>query len=140
MGAAYDFATRVGDPRVAHDIRVVGDLTQIYCRGRHRDRATTPLASPAAELGVYRRALMLCEECAEHLAYAEERRARCPKDPKPFCSHCDTHCYRPDEAAWERQMMRYAGPRSMVRGHFIDGVKHLIEKRRTRRLGTGRRQ
>ena len=133
MPAAFNFAERVADPKVAHDIRVIGDLTQIYCRGQHRDRTRVPLASRAAEMGIYRKDLQLCEECASHLAYAEERRAHCPKDPKPFCSHCDTHCYRPDEAAWERQMMRYSGARSMVRGHFIDGVKHLLEKRRSER-------
>ena len=139
MGEGFNFERRVGDRQVAHDIRVIGDLTQIYCHGQHRARILAPLTSPAAQLGVYRRTITLCDECAAHLAYAEERRARCPKDPKPFCSHCDSHCYRPDEAEWERQMMRYSGPRSMVRGHFIDGVKHLLEKRRSERAARNNR-
>ncbi len=59
--------------------------------------------------------------------YAEKRRAFCPNDPKPFCSYCDTHCYRPDMREHMRDVMRYAGPRSMWHGHAIEGVKHLIE-------------
>ena len=31
-------------------------------------------------------------------------------------------------------MMRYSGPRSMTRGHFIDGLKHMAEARKHRKL------
>jgi len=60
------------------------------------------------------------------------RRAYWPKDPKPFCSHCDTHCYAPEMRERMREVMRYAGPRSLLHGHAIDGVKHLIEGRKAR--------
>jgi hypothetical protein len=29
-----------------------------------------------------------------------------------------------------RDVMRYAGPRSMLHGHAVDGIRHLIEGRR----------
>ena len=98
----------------------------------------TPDATPGRDrwrtLGVYGRKLpVLCEECEAHLAYAEKRRAYCPKDPKPFCAHCDTHCYKPDEREWQREMMRYAGPKSWRKGHAIDGIKHVLEARKCKR-------
>lgn len=119
---------------VRHDTAVLGDFVEIWCAGQHRDRERVLVATEAAQLGVYgRKPPRLCTECTEHLAYAEKRRAYCPKDPKPFCAHCDTHCYTSDERAWQQQMMRYSGPKSWRKGHAIDGIKHVLEARRWRR-------
>lgn len=128
------FVERMNDTKVREDTRIVAGLGGIYCAGVHRDRERSPLASDAAALGVYgRRVPRLCEECAEHIRYAEKRRAYCPKDPKPFCAHCDTHCYSAAESEWQRQMMRYAGPRSMWHGYAIPGIKHALEARKWRK-------
>jgi hypothetical protein len=127
------FAEKMGDKHARSDTRLLGDFTRIYCRGVHKGAERTALVSDGAELGVYgRRAPAVCGECADLLRYAEKRRAYCPKDPKPFCSHCDTHCYSAEMRERMRAVMRYAGPRSVLHGHAIDGVKHLIEGRRTR--------
>jgi len=124
---------------VAKDTRLLGDFAVIYCRGNHSDAERLPLDSPGAGLGVYgRRPPAVCVECAELLAYAEKRRAYCPKDPKPFCSYCDTHCYTEDMRERMRDVMRYAGPRSVLRGHAIDSVKHLVEGRRHARAARDR--
>ncbi|MCL4078159.1 nitrous oxide-stimulated promoter family protein [Coriobacteriia bacterium Es71-Z0120] len=123
-------AARMRDRKVAHDVRTLGDFIEIFCAGTHKDRDRRPAATLAAELGVYgARPPRLCEECEAHLAYGEKRRALCPKDPKPFCAHCDTHCYKSDEREWQRQMMRYSGPRSVLRGHAIDAIRHALESR-----------
>ena len=133
---ADSFAARITQPHAAHDTRLLGDFCGIYCRAVHREAARRPLTSDAADLGVYgRRSPVVCDECAGLLRYAERRRAFCPKDPKPFCSNCDTHCYKPEEAERMRAVMRYAGPRWMLHGHAIDGLKHLLEVRRTRKAG-----
>ncbi len=133
------FVAQMSDANVRHDTRVLGDFVAIYCKGNHADRQRKVLESDAASLGVYKRTRpVVCEECAAHLRYAEARRAYCPKDPKPFCAHCDTHCYRPAEAEWQRQMMRYAGPKSVWHGHAIDGVKHVLEGRKWRKLAEQR--
>lgn len=119
---------------VRADTRLVGDFTSIYCRGRHREAARSTLASGGVDAGVYgRRVPVVCEECAELLRYAERRRAMCPKDPKPFCSDCDTHCYKPGMRDSMREVMRYAGPRSVFRGYAIQGIRHLIQSRKARR-------
>jgi hypothetical protein len=127
------FAQRMSDERARSDTRLLGDFTGIYCRGVHAGAHRSVLASDGADLGVYgARVPVVCDECADLLRYAEKRRAYCPKDPKPFCSYCETHCYTADMRERMREVMRYAGPRSILHGHAIDGVKHLIEGRRAR--------
>jgi len=128
------FAERITEPRAAADARLLGAFTGIYCRGNHRDVVRAPLVSDGVEVGVYgRKTPVVCDECAELLRYAEQRRAFCPKDPKPFCSTCDTHCYRPAMREHMRDVMRYAGPRSMFHGYAIQGVRHLLESRAARK-------
>lgn len=134
------FTERMRDDKVRHDTAVLADFVQIWCDGHHADRSRRSARTDAAELGVYgRKTPSLCDECEAHLSYAEKRRAYCPKDPKPFCAHCDTHCYKSDERAWQQAMMRYSGPKSWRKGHAIDGIKHVIEARKWRRE-TARRQ
>ena len=131
--ASEKFTERLGERAVAHDIRVMGDFVQIWCDGHHAPRSRCAVRTDAAERGVYRKPPVLCAECIEHLAYAEKRRAYCPKDPKPFCINCDSHCYSPAEQEWQRTMMRFSGPRSWYRGHAMDGIRHLIEVRKYKR-------
>lgn len=125
---------KLADRDVRKDTRLLGDFAVIYCEGVHAGAERVRLESAGVEAGVYgRRVPVVCAECAGLLAYAEKRRAFCPKDPKPFCSHCDTHCYTPEKRELMREVMRYAGPRSITRGHAIDSIKHLIEGRRAKR-------
>ncbi len=133
------FAEKMRDASVAKDTRLLGDFSVIYCRGNHPDAARDPLESEGAALGVYgRKQPVVCNECAELLRYAEKRRAYCPKDPKPFCSYCDTHCYSGEMREFMRDVMRYSGPRSVTRGHAMDSVRHLIEGRRAKREAQAR--
>lgn len=125
------FVERMGDRKVRHDTKLLGDFADIYCGELHPDRPRARLASDGATLGVYGRRLpVVCEDCAELLRYSEKRRAYCPKDPKPFCAACDTHCYKPDMRHYMQEVMRYSGRRSWKRGYAVDGVKHVIEMRR----------
>ena len=134
------FADKMSDPKARADTRLLGDFTGIYCRGKHRDAERAPLESDGVALGVYGRTVpVVCDECAELLSYAEQRRAFCPKDPKPFCNTCDTHCYKPAMREHMRDVMRYAGPRSILHGYAIQGVRHLIEGRKARAKAGARR-
>ena len=124
-------AGRLKDPKVAHDARLLGDFTDVYCAGLHADRLRSRLESDGVLLGVYRKRVpRLCGECAEFMRYAEGRRALCQKHPKPFCVACETHCYKPDMRAYSRDVMRYAGPKSWKRGYVVDGIKHAIAMRK----------
>jgi hypothetical protein len=133
------FVKRMSEPAVRKDTRLLGDFSAIYCKGMHPEAKRRPLVSDGAELGVYGRgAPVVCAECAELLVYAEKRRAFCPKDPKPFCSYCDTHCYKTDMREQMREVMRYAGPRSLLHGHAIDGIRHVIDGRRAKKESEAR--
>jgi hypothetical protein len=122
-----------GEGAVA-DTRLLGAFTAIYCRGVHPGLVRAPLVSDGTDLGVYgRRVPDVCDECADLLRYAEKRRAYCPKDPKPFCSVCDTHCYSAQMSDRMREVMRYAGPRSMFHGYAIAGIKHVLAERAAKR-------
>jgi hypothetical protein len=127
------FAEKMTEKKARSDTRLLGDFAGIYCRGVHKHARRAPLVSDAASLGVYGDTPpAVCGECADLLRYAEKRRAYCAKDPKPFCSYCDTHCYSADMRERMREVMRYSGPRSLLHGHAVDGLKHLIEGRRAR--------
>ena len=128
------FVAKMRDKEVVHDTVVQADFISLWCDGHHSDRARRRAQTDGTALGIYKRKPpVLCAECEAHLAYAEQRRAFCPKEPKPFCAHCDTHCYRSAEREWQREMMRYSGPKSWRRGHAIDGIKHALGARRYRK-------
>jgi hypothetical protein len=128
------FVDKMRDPKVLHDSVVLADFIQIWCDGHHRDQERRLVDTDGAQLGIYgRKRPTLCEECDAHLAYAEKRRAFCPHDPKPFCANCEIHCYKSDEREWQRELMRYSGPKSWRKGHAIDGIKHVLESRKFRK-------
>jgi hypothetical protein len=72
----------------------------------------------------------LCGECTELLDYALRRVDRCVfGDAKPTCAHCTVHCYSAAMRERVRAVMRYAGPRMLLR-HPVLGIRHLIAGRR----------
>lgn len=86
-------------------------MIAIYCRAHH---GTEPL----------------CSDCRELAEYAERRIDACPYGAaKPTCVNCPTHCYKPSMREKIRSVMRYAGPRMLLR-HPILAVLHLFDGRR----------
>jgi hypothetical protein len=60
------------------------------------------------------------------LDYARTRLRKCPfQEGKTTCAKCPIHCYKPDRREKIRAVMRYAGPRMLVR-HPILALLHLI--------------
>lgn len=88
-------------------------MIQIYCRG-HRH-------SPSG----------ICSECGRLLRYALDQIDRCPYDRsrKPACGLCRTNCFSAEMHNGFHTIMRYAGPRMMMRhpilsmAHFFDAVR-----------------
>lgn len=97
--------------RRARELKTIEAMLRLYCRGQgHRDRA--------------------CSECAELLAYAERRLRRCVfGDAKPTCANCAVHCYSAPMRERVRVVMRWAGPRMLLR-HPILGILHKLDGRR----------
>ena len=102
-------------------------MVSIYCSAHHDGSAD-----------------ILCSACREFLDYAEIRLQKCPYgDNKPTCANCPVHCYKPARKSQAREIMRYAGPRMLLRhpilaiAHQLDGfrkVRHPRELTREQRL------
>jgi len=107
------------------DLDVLALFTSVYCRAHHHG-ARVPLQVTDPGL----RALSLhkapvCPACAEFLAYAFERRLRCPLEEKPACKHCPVHCYKPDHRDKVREIMRFSGKHLLRRGR-LDLLWHYL--------------
>ncbi|QSX33389.1 nitrous oxide-stimulated promoter family protein [Shewanella avicenniae] len=97
--------------QLAVELRTIEVMMQIYCRAHHQGQNG------------------LCQACAELLAYAETRLDRCPYGQlKPACRHCPIHCYKAEPKAQVQAIMRYSGPRMLLR-HPILALRHLCKER-----------
>lgn len=105
--------------------RTIRKMVEIYCHDHHGGDG-------------------LCEECSVFMDYAEVRLDKCPfGEDKPTCSNCPVHCYKPSYRDQAKAIMRYAGPRMLLRhplltiAHYIDGrrqARHPRELSRQQRL------
>lgn len=87
-------------------------MVALYCKNHHGLKVTD------------------CETCGELQSYAIERLERCPfQEAKTTCKNCPVHCYKPSMKEDVRQVMRYSGPRMMLR-HPLLTVYHFIDDRR----------
>lgn len=94
------------------EFKTIKAMVIIYCHAKHKH---TP--SP-------------CSECNEFIRYANEKLDRCPYgQDKPTCNKCPIHCYKTQQRAQAKQIMRYAGPRMLLK-HPILAIKHLIAEKR----------
>ncbi len=68
----------------------------------------------------------LCDDCTALEDYAKRRLERCVfGDAKPNCAKCVVHCYSKDMREQVRIVMRWAGPRMLLR-HPVLGIRHLL--------------
>ena len=109
--------------RLEREKRTVAVMIAMYCRGVH---TSAPL----------------CPECAALQTYALQRIEKCPFGVnKPTCANCAIHCYAelgrggvshmPGMREQIRTVMRYAGPRMLLR-HPILALLHLWDGRKRR--------
>lgn len=95
--------------RLAREEKTVAAMVRLFCHAHHSS------------------AVGLCPDCAALLDYARSRLARCPYGAaKPTCAKCPIHCYRPQERERIRAVMRYAGPRMLLR-HPMLALLHLLD-------------
>lgn len=107
-------------------MQVLGRFIALYCHSKHRDQGRTPVKLKACDVqAIYGKPLNLCPSCQKLLAHAFAKRGRCPLDPKPDCRKCPVHCYAPKYRAQIREVMKYSGPRLVIRGR-LGYLLHLI--------------
>ena len=112
-------AARLATPRLQREMTTMAAMLRIYCRDHH---AAAPGAAPGAAFDDQG----LCPECAGLMDYAQKRLAGCPFGAdKPTCTNCQIHCYGPTQREQTRVVMRYAGPRMLLR-HPVLAVAHLL--------------
>jgi molybdenum cofactor biosynthesis enzyme MoaA len=98
--------------RRARALATIDVMIGMYCRRHHHDQ------------------FPLCPDCARLRAYAARRLERCIfGDDKPNCADCVVHCYRAEMRERIRAVMRWAGPRMLLR-HPILAIAHMLAERR----------
>lgn len=97
---------------LATEFKTVSAMMEIYCNKYHGGGSS------------------LCQSCSELLGYAEIKLDRCPYgQEKPTCNKCPIHCYKPEPKERMRVIMRYSGPRMLLK-HPILAVRHLRHEKR----------
>jgi hypothetical protein len=93
------------------EFKTVSAMIEIYCKKNHHSKA-------------------LCKECKQLMDYAEVRLDRCPYgENKPTCNTCPIHCYKPEPKEQMRLVMRFSGPRMLLK-HPILAIRHLLSEKK----------
>lgn len=93
------------------ELRTVGLMIDLY--EQHHP-------APEDQQGQYRRLFDYATNRLERCYFGEE---------KPACKHCPIHCYQPLKRQEIKAIMRWSGPRMLLR-HPILAIRHLIDDRR----------
>jgi len=91
-----------------HELETVERMIEIYCRGKH-----------AGTDG-------LCVDCKTLLDYAVQKIGKCPQNPKPKCRDCKIHCFSIENRNRIKDVMRYSGPRMLLRYPLLT-LKHCLK-------------
>lgn len=106
-----EFTTDKRFIRRVRELKTIETMVGMYCRHHHGEAP-------------------LCADCAALFEYARRRLQRCVfGDAKPTCANCVVHCYTAEMREKVRVVMRWAGPRMLLR-HPILGISHLLDGRR----------
>jgi hypothetical protein len=102
----------VENSRISRERRTIAAMIRIYCRDQHAQ------------------AVGLCADCETLRLYAEQRLDRCVFGvEKPTCANCPVHCYKRDRREQIRVVMRYAGPKMLLK-HPVLAIWHLLDGKR----------
>jgi hypothetical protein len=105
-------------PRIIREKKTIQFMVQIYCKNHHHTADG-----------------QLCSECNEFFEYAKLRLDKCSfGEKKSTCGKCLIHCYKPDMKLKVKAIMRYSGPRMLLKHptlalhHAVDGFKKPKKK------------
>jgi predicted amidophosphoribosyltransferase len=99
-------------PRMTRELKTIEAMVDMYCHDKH---------------GTGRE---LCQECAALMDYAAERLEKCPfQEEKTTCVNCPVHCYKASMREKVRVVMRYAGPRMLLKHPWL-AIMHMVDGRR----------
>lgn len=96
--------------RIIREKCTVETMIGLYCRAQHDTDGR------------------LCNSCDRLLNYAQCRLDRCPFGAeKTPCGSCPVHCYSAAMRSRIKEVMRYAGPRMLLR-HPIMALRHQWDR------------
>jgi len=99
-------------PKIQREKDTVEKMIRFFCRSNH-DKSETEL----------------CVECDSLLSYAHKRLDYCQfGEDKPSCRKCPIHCYNPERREMIRRVMRYSGPRLVIKAP-LTWIRHWFDER-----------
>ena len=110
--------------RIARDLRTLIHFVNTYCSEKHPLRQRVVMKGVDAQ-ELVGKPVFLCADCTKLLQHALVKRMHCPRDPKPECKHCPTHCYATKYREQIREVMRFSGRHLVLRGR-LDYLWHLF--------------
>lgn len=94
--------------KLAIELNTILVMTKLYCRAHHETS--------------------ICEDCQALIDHAQQKLDRCVYgQDKPACKHCPIHCYKPERRQQVKLIMRYAGPKMLLK-HPILAIRHLMKE------------
>ena len=99
--------------RLSRECQTIEAMIRMYCSEHH-----------------WQQSKGLCRECRELYDYTLARIEHCPhEENKPSCAKCPIHCFRADMRERTKTVMRYAGPRMLLR-HPVLSLLHYLDSLR----------
>ncbi|MGC8817750.1 MAG: nitrous oxide-stimulated promoter family protein [Candidatus Hadarchaeum sp.] len=97
--------------RIRREKLTITKMIELYCKDLHNNNG------------------QLCNDCVSIQEYAYQRLLYCPfhKD-KPVCSNCIVHCYKPEMREKVKAIMRYSGPRMLLKHPYL-ALLHIIDEK-----------
>jgi len=99
-------------PKIQKEKETVEKFIRLYCEKKHE-----PSSKP------------ICSECNNMLDYSHQRLELCQyQEDKPTCRKCPVHCFKPTMREEIRRVMRFSGPRFVLRAP-MDWIRHQLHDR-----------
>jgi hypothetical protein len=97
-------------PRLRREKVTIQKMIVLYCHENHGTQGE-----------------QLCADCQELKSYSEDRLKHCPfQENKSTCAKCAVHCYKPVMREKTRTMMRFSGPKMLLRYPLL-AILHLLD-------------
>ncbi|HHQ4782004.1 TPA: nitrous oxide-stimulated promoter family protein [Aeromonas veronii] len=95
-------------PRLMREQQTVSAMIRLYCQHHHQDPH--------------------CRHCRQLRDFAHQRLRRCRygHGHKPTCANCNIHCYAPAMRKQIQQVMKWSGPRMLLRHPWLT-LRHLLD-------------
>ncbi|KJG21541.1 hypothetical protein UB37_10775 [Photobacterium iliopiscarium] len=101
--------------QLGREFKTITAMIDLYCEKHHQINTVK---------------FQRCADCEQFRNYVKQRLDRCPYgENKPSCKQCPIHCYKPQQKVHSQTIMRYSGPKMIIK-HPIMAIKHLIHDKR----------